>query len=192
MLVGRKLFFQKRHCLPGRQTFERSLYIAFLNACGFVCAKQEHTHGILIDRLCVFCPAQNGGIANVLAVVAVSKQAVQRSGIGKGCVLTHGGVLALLVAVGAKGGCVEGHQCRAGTLRTLYSHDGRVHQCSRRLLTGDQALYRVCTCRAVVVVRLPSVLNGRVVVDETVAVVGGLVAEDQVGVACDLLPLLSQ
>ena len=40
--------------------------------------------------------------------------------------------------------------------------------------------------------RLPSVLNGRVVIDKAVAVVGGFVAEDQVGVAGDLLPLLLQ
>ena len=192
MLVGRELFFQKRHCLPGRQPFERSLYITFLNACGFVCPKQEHTHGVLIDRLCVLCPAQNGGIANVLAVVTVSKQAVQCSGISKGGVLADRGVIALLVAVGAEGRCVEGYQRCAGALRPGHAADIGMGALDGGIFSGNQALPHVGIGGAVIVVRLPCVLNGRVVIDKTVAVVGSFVAKDQVGIAGDLLPLLLQ
>ena len=192
MLVGRKLFFQKRHCLPGRQPFERGLYIAFLNAGCFICPKQEHAHGVLIDRLCIFCPAQNGGIANMFAVAAVSKQAVQCSGIGKGGVLADRGVIALLVAVGAEGRCVEGYQCCAGALRPGHTADIRMGALDGGIFSGNQALSHVRISRAVVVVRLPSVLNGRVVVDKAVTVVGSFVAKDQVGIAGDLLPQLSQ
>ena len=128
----------------------------------------------------------------MFAVVAVSKQAVQCSGIGKGGVLADRGVLALLVAVGAEGRCVEGYQCCAGTLRPGHTADIRMGALDGGIFPGNQALPHVRIGRVVVVVRLPCVLNGRVVVDKAVTVVGSFVAKDQVGVAGDLLPLLSQ
>ena len=128
----------------------------------------------------------------MFAVVAISKQAVQRSGIGKGGVLADRGIIALLVAVGAEGRCIKGYQCCAGALRPGYTADIGMCALNRGILAGNQALPHVRIGRAVVVVRLPSVLNGRVVVDKAVTVVGSFVAKDQVGVAGDLLPLLSQ
>ena len=128
----------------------------------------------------------------MLAVVAVGKQAVQCSGIGKGGVLADRGVIALLVAVGAEGRCVEGYQCCTGALRPGHAADIGMGALDGGILAGNQALPHVGIGRAVVVVRLPCILNGRVVVDKAVTVVSSLVAEDQVGIAGDLLPLLSQ
>ena len=125
-------------------------------------------------------------------IFTVSQEIIQCSGIGKGGVLADRGVIALLVAVGAEGRCVEGYQCCAGALRPGHTADIRMGALDGGIFSGNQALPHVGIGGAVIVVRLPCVLNGRVIVDKTVAVVGGLVAEDQVGVACDLLPLLSQ
>ena len=128
----------------------------------------------------------------MLAVAAVGKQAVQCSGISEGGVLADRSVIALLVAVGAEGRCVEGYQCCAGALRPGYTADIGMGALDGGIFSGDQALPHVGIGRAVVVVRLPCVLNSRVVVDKTVTVVGSFVAKDQIGVAGDLLPLLLQ
>ena len=125
-------------------------------------------------------------------IFTVSQEIIQCSGIGKGGVLADRGIIALLVAVGAEGRCVEGYQCCAGALRPGYTADIGMGALDGGILAGNQALPHVGISRAVVVVRLPSVLNGRVVVDKAVTVVGSFVAKDQVGVAGDLLPLLSQ
>ena len=125
-------------------------------------------------------------------IFTVSQEIIQCSGIGKGGVLADRGVIALLVTVGAEGRCIEGYQCCAGALRPGHTADIRMGALDGGIFSGNQALSHVRISRAVIVVRLPSVLNGRVVIDKAVAVVGGLVAKDQVGIAGDLLPLLSQ
>ena len=125
-------------------------------------------------------------------IFTVSQEIIQCSGIGKGGVLADRGVIALLVAVGAEGRCVEGYQRCAGALRPGHTADIRMGALDGGIFSGNQALPHVRIGRAVVVVRLPSVLNGRVVIDKAVTVVGSFVAKDQVGIAGDLLPLLSQ
>ena len=125
-------------------------------------------------------------------IFTVSQEIIQCSGIGKGGVLADRGIIALLVAVGAEGRCVEGYQCCAGALRPGYTADIGMCALDGGILAGNQALPHVRIGRAVVVARLPSVLNGRVVIDKAVAVVGSFVAKDQVGITGNLLPLLSQ
>lgn len=125
-------------------------------------------------------------------MVPVCDQQVQGGGVGKGGVLAHGSILALLVAVGTEGRCVEGDQRSTGTFCSGYAVDKGMDALDGGILAGNQALPHVGIGGAVIVVRLPCVLNGRVVIDKTVAVVGSFVAKDQVGIAGDLLPLLGQ
>ena len=118
MLIRRKLFFKERHGLPGGQPPERRLHIRFLDAGSFLCTKQEQAERILIRRLRTLGPADDGGVTHALAVVPVCDQQVQRGGVGKGGVLAHGSILALLVAVGVSGRILKGYKSTASRLCT--------------------------------------------------------------------------
>ena len=192
MLIRRKLFFKERHGLPGGQPFQRRLHIRFLDAGSFLCTKQEQAERILIRRLRTLGPADDGGVTHPLAVVPVCDQQVQRGGVGKGGVLAHGSILALLVAVGTEGRCVEGDQRSTGALCTHHALDGGVHQCGRGLLAGDQALHRGGVCVCGTIVGLPGRLNGGGIVGENVVVVWRFVTENQVGVSGQIFPFCVQ
>ena len=78
-----------------------------------------------------------------------------------------------------EGRCIEGNQRGTGTLCTGYTHDGRMQQCGGGFFSGDKALHRLCSVgRRRIIVCLPCSLNGRVLIDKKMTVVGGFVAKD--------------
>ena len=85
-------------------------------------------------------PADNGGVADAVDIGLVRQQVIQGGGVGKGCILAHGSVQALLLSVGAEGGSIEGNQRRAAGLGAGNALHRRMHRLRHIRIAGDKAL----------------------------------------------------
>ena len=148
---------------PIRQTFERCAQIIVRQAA--VCAAANHgAEKAGIGIICALCPADNGRITDVLDVVAVRKQMVQRSGVSKGRVFSDRGVVVLLAPVGAERRRVERHQRRAAGLRVPHALDRRVHSSDLILFSGHETLH-LDAALAAVPIPLPCLADSGILLD---------------------------
>ena len=167
---------------PIRQTFERRAQIIVRQAA--VCAAANHgAEKAGIGIICALCPADDGRIADVLDVVAVRKQMVQRSGVSKGRVFSDRGVVVLLAPVGAERRSVERHQRRAAGLRVPHALDRRVHSGDLILFSGHETLH-LDAALAAVLIPLPCLTDGSILFD-----LAAIHAKDEVAARSHIIEL---
>ena len=123
---------------------------------------QKHTEYIGILRFGGVHPVNDSGIANVLLVILVGQQVIERGRVGERGVLADGCVIVLFVAIGAECGCVERHERRTAGLCITHTFDRRMHGSDLIELTGDKALLFRCIGIAVIV-RLPCRAQCRII-----------------------------
>ena len=148
---------------PIRQPLERCAQVVVRQTGHFAAEQCRHAEG-LINVLCALCPADNGRITDVLDVVAVRKQMVQRSGVSKGRVFSDRGVVVLLAPVGAERRRVERHQRRAAGLRVPHALDRRVHSGDLILFSGHETLH-LDAALAAVLIPLPCLADNGILLD---------------------------
>ena len=140
VLRGKQRLLQKFTRLSLRKKRQRPADVLFLYA--GVCRNAEQRHGskIRVRRARVFRPADDGRVAEHLAVVPVGQQRIERRGVGKGRVFADRRVLRVFVAVGPICVRVERDQRAARALRAAHALDGRMRRHDRRGFSRDQTL----------------------------------------------------
>ena len=107
-------------------------------------------------------PANDSGVADVLRMLAVSQQVIERRRISKCSVLANRCVVVLLVTVGTEGGCVERYKCGAAGLCITHTFDGGMNGGNLIQFAGDKTLLLWCI-GVTVVMCLPCSADGRII-----------------------------
>ena len=141
---------------------------------------------VLRRRIASLRPAENQRIANQAVVPAIRNQVIEHRSIGKGGILAHGRIQALLLSEGLESLRVEADQGRAAGLRPLHPLNGRMYLLRNRRLPRDQADGQR-PLRIVVIVPLPGLPNRRVLLRK-----GAAIAKHEIGPGKDFVQMFPQ